>query len=119
MSEKWSSGFGKAGGASILYGARDDWSGQPFAELDKELVGLVQGGQGSTIRRCLRSTSRPERFTRTLRSPLHVARANHSDQGILVMVAQEAYRFNHPYARYSRYNSSAQAGTLPPRQTPF
>jgi transposase-like protein len=50
-------------------------------------------------RRHLRTTSRLERFNRTLRRHIRTAGAYHSDDGILAVVAQEADRFFKPGTR--------------------
>lgn len=46
--------------------------------------------------RHLRTTSRLERFNRTLRRRLRSAAAFHSDEGIIAVVTQEVARFNQP-----------------------
>jgi len=45
----------------------------------------------------LRTTSRLERFNRTLRSRLRPANALHSDHGLICMIAQQVHLFNSPY----------------------
>jgi transposase-like protein len=49
-------------------------------------------------RQHLRTTSRLERFNRTIRFRLTAANAYHSDAGLQAMMAQETYAFNHPQA---------------------
>ena len=55
----------------------------------------IQQKQPSWHRRHLRTTSRLERFNRTLRRHIRTAGAYHSDDGILAVIAQEA---DHRYA---------------------
>lgn len=47
-------------------------------------------------RQHLRTTSRLERFNRTIRFRLKAANAYHSDAGLQAMMAQETYAFNYP-----------------------
>lgn len=49
-------------------------------------------------RQHLRTTSRLERFNRTIRFCLKAANAYHSDTGLEAMLAQETLAFNHPQA---------------------
>jgi transposase-like protein len=49
-------------------------------------------------RQLLRTTSRLERFNRTIRFRLDAANAFHSDAGLQAMMAQETYAFNHAQA---------------------
>jgi len=49
-------------------------------------------------RQHLRTTSRLERFNRTIRFRLKAANAYHSDAGLQAMMAQETYAFNHAQA---------------------
>ena len=49
-------------------------------------------------RQHLRTTSRLERFNRTVRFRLKAANAYHSDTGLQAMMAQETHAFNHAQA---------------------